>query len=174
MSRSISIPKQYPLFTNTTRTDNVFKLQRTYDSPNVQVTKTDSASTMLLSKNLPPNIDIFSNLPNAVFDRDDVRDFLLDFRYVLLHGTMKDDLAYVDLSKLHVSEITDETVQLDWIYSYFRVYFFFDKSEGAFWGIIENDQINNEYENKFKKMEKKDYITIVDDLVSYVVMMSKR
>lgn len=120
---------------------------------------------------LSPEIDIFSALPQFVFDNEHAKMFLDEMKRALIN-TDRADLEGVTLSKLRVTEHTDMTLVLEWIFNYFRLYFSFDKKEGDFFGEVSSDPENGKFHNAFNKMEISDYSKVAEAEVMYAVMMA--
>lgn len=123
-----------------------------------------------LDKVISPDIDIFSSLPQFVFENDHARLFLNAMKSVLM-SIDKYELKDVSLSKLIVTEHSNITLVLEWIFEYFRFYFSFDKVEGDSWGEVFNDLSKGKFYNSFNKMEKEDYKNIAKKEVNLVLRM---
>lgn len=120
---------------------------------------------------LSPELDIFSTLPQFVFDNEHAKMFLEEMKHTLLNINSA-DLEGVTLSKLIVTEHTDMTLVLEWIFNYFRLYFSFDKKEGDFFGEVSIDPENGKFYNAFNKMEISEYSRVAESEVMYAVMMA--
>ena len=120
---------------------------------------------------LSPENDIFSALPQFVFDNEHAKMFLDEMKRTLMN-TDRADLEGVTLSKLRVTEHTDMTLVLEWIFNYFRLYFSFDKKEGDFFGEVSSDPENRKFHNTFNKMEISDFSKVAEAEVMYAVMMA--
>ena len=119
---------------------------------------------------LSPEIDIFSELPKFVFANKHAKMFLDEMKRALVN-TDRVNLEGVTLSKLIISEHTEMTLVLEWIFNYFRLYFSFDKKEGDFFGVISSDSENGKFHNAFKKMKISDYSKVAEAEVMYAIMM---
>ena len=84
-----------------------------------------------------------------------------------------EDLRRITLPKLRVTELTDITIVIEWIFNYFRLYFTFDKNEGCFYGVVKNDIEHNEFLNEFKKMEKENFSIVAEAELEYAILMAK-
>ena len=122
---------------------------------------------VLFEPNLSTDVDIFSELPDCVYENEDAHNFLRSFRKVLL----RTKLEGVTLSKLCVSEQSESGLVIDWIFNYFRVYFSFDSEEGNFYGIISSNPEEGSYSNEFRVMDAKQYETLAKVIIDYVIMM---
>lgn len=120
---------------------------------------------------LSPEIDIFSALPQFVLENEHARLFLDEMKQALL----KLDSAILEgvtLSKLRVTEYTEMTLVLEWIFNHFRIYFSFDKQEGDFFGEVSSDPEHGKFHNDFNKMEVSEYARVAEAEVKYAVMMA--
>lgn len=137
-----------------------------YDLNDVEDTVADNMH-VLFTPNLSSDVDIFSELPDYVYDNKDACNFLRSLRKTLLAA----QLDGITLSKLCVSEHSESGLVLDWIFNYFRVYFSFDSEEGNFYGIIRSNPEEGSYSNEFKVMDPKQYETLTEIIVDDVIMM---
>lgn len=126
----------------------------------------------LSSKVVSPEIDIFSELPKSTFDNTHARKFLNELKRSLVN-VEKADLAGITLSKLLVTENSEMTLVIEWIYNYFRVYFSFDKKEGDYYGEVANNPEEGKFINTFNKMDESDYSNVADEEVSFVIRMAR-
>lgn len=134
--------------------------------------KTNEFFASYSSKVVSPEIDIFSELPKTVFDNTHARKFLGEMKRSLLR-VEKSDLAGITLSKLLVTENTEMTLVIEWIYNFFRVYFSFDKLEGDYFGEVSNNPEAGRFINTFNKMNESDYSAVADEEVSFVIRMAR-
>ena len=120
---------------------------------------------------LPTDYDIFSNLPQSVYENDDVRFFLECLRRALLKKLSEGEIENVSLTKLRLSEQSDGSITIDWIFSYFRLFFSFDLTEGNMCGIVE---INNEQKRYITDVQEIDMINcdcFTGSILDYVIVM---
>lgn len=129
-------------------------------------------ATNRIRRVLNPEIDVFTALPTDIYKNDRTRAFLDELRKCLLSWD-EEDLQGIILPKLRVTEYTETTIVLEWIFNYFRLYFSFDKKEGDFYGEIMSDIENGKFHNCFQKMEMKDYPYIAEAEIAYAVMMAE-
>lgn len=115
---------------------------------------------------LDSDIDIFANLPKEIYSNKHVSEFLNALRGALSISKPKE----ITLSKLIVSEKTNQCVTLDWIFNYFRLYFSFDE-DGDYYGIISNNDISGAFSNEFRPMKTQEYANVAKSSLDYVVMM---
>ena len=120
---------------------------------------------------LPPELDIFSELPAYVYKNEDARIFLEELRKHLL-SYKREELDGIYLSKLRVTESNDITLVIEWIFNYFRLYFSFDRDEGNYYGEVHTDNEKGSFHNAFNRMERDDYPKIAEAEMDYAVMMA--
>lgn len=117
--------------------------------------------------NIPTDIDIFSELPDYVYENNDAKEFL----NVLRNALLKTSLSGITLSKLGVSEHSDSELEIEWIFNYFRVYFSFDHNAGNYFGRVSSNPIDKSFSNEFKEIDKQNIPTLVSSIIDYVVSM---
>lgn len=105
------------------------------------------------TRKLSLDTDIFSGLPEFVFENKKVDRFL----NVLKNVIAMSDLEGVTLSKLHLSEYNEATISIEWIFNYFRAYFSFESDDEDSYGMIENNKENQEFSNYFRKLKPEEY-----------------
>ncbi len=169
MSRSVTITKGYSsqVKTNSGRS---FYIEGYSHVPNsdMRTNRTPKGIKRVLS----PEIDIFTALPASVYGNDRAKSFLNEMRTCLLNWD-KDELRGITLPKLRVTEFTDVTIVIEWIFNYFRLYFSFDQKEGDFYGEVMSDVENGKFHNEFRRMETAEYPSIAEAEVAYAVMMAE-
>lgn len=169
MSRSISIVKGYMTHQNDQRVQSIYTDGYTHFSCSSNGTNKEFDS---INKVLPPEIDIFSSLPDKIYDIEHARLFLHEMKKVLLNLD-KAELGGISLPKLQVTEFTDMTIVIEWIFNYFRLYFSFDKKEGDFFGYMMSDIENGRFRNDFKKMELSQFGDVAESQVDYAILMAE-
>ena len=120
---------------------------------------------------IPARLDIFCNLPDYVFDVIDAQAFLNDLKRAILQWYQESKLDDITLSKLLVDEHSDTGIVIDWIFSYFQVYFSFDKNDGDYYGIIMADHENGEFSNTVIKIRPEKRMTQIQNILNTVVLL---
>lgn len=128
--------------------------------------------TKSIKRVLSPEVDIFSSLPMEIFANDHVKLFLEEMRRCILEWD-KDDLSGIVFPKLQLTEFTDVTIVIEWIFNYFRLYFSFDEKEGDFYGEVMSDSENGKFHNDFRKMEVDEFPLVAEAEVAYAVLMAE-
>lgn len=119
--------------------------------------------------NLPSDVNIFSDLPDYVYQNTNALEFLN-----VLKKKLKDFASEnITFSKLRVSEHSETNLVLDWIYNYFRVYYSFDSNDGNYYGIVVNNTEVGSFTNKFALMQSNKYEEIANYILDFVVKMIK-
>lgn len=163
MSRSISVKRKYNI--NAGKEERQYTVNQTKSN---SVDETTSGSfDVSLQRKLSSDLDIFSELPKEVFLNTKATFFLSALRNVILST----DLEGVTLSKLHVSEMTEDSLMIEWIFNYFRTYFSFEKDDQDSYGMIENNPEAKSFSNQFRVLEINKYEEVAHSIVDYIVMM---
>lgn len=169
MSRNIRITKGY-IITNQSQKGRSIYIDgylREYGDGTISNKNADFIKTVL-----PPEFDIFSTLPVTRFNNEHVEIFLNEMKKALL-AWGKEELDRIVLPKLQLTEFTDVTIVIEWIFNYFRLYFMFDKNEGDYYGEVMNDIQNGNFHNESRKMDVSDFSEIAEAEVDYAVMMAE-
>ena len=169
MSRSVIITKGYSTQVNT-NSGRSFYVEG-YSHLSNSDTRANRAPENI-KRVLSPEIDIFAALPVAIFENERAKSFLNEMRRCLLNWD-QDELRGITLPKLRVTEFTEVTTVIEWIFNYFRLYFSFDKKEGDFYGEVMSDPDNGKFHNEFRKMELEEFPSIAEAEVAYAVMMAE-
>ena len=169
MSRSVTITKGYSTQVRA-NTGRSFYVEAYSHVPNSDTII--SRAPKGIKRVLSPEIDIFTALPANVYENDRVKAFLNEMRICLLNWD-QDELRGITLPKLRVTEFTDVTIVIEWIFNYFRLYFSFDQKEGDFYGEVMSDVENGKFHNEFRKMEIEEFQRIAEAEVAYAVMMAE-
>ena len=169
MSRSMTITKGYSsqIKTNSCRS---FYIEGYSHVPNSDIRTNRTPKGII--RVLPPETDIFTALPASVYRNDRAKAFLNEMRTCLLNWD-KNELGGITLPKLRMTEFTDVTIVIEWIFNYFRLYFSFDQKEGDFYGEVMHDTENGKFYNEFQKMEIEEFPSIAEAEVAYAVMMAE-
>lgn len=163
MSRNISVKRKY----NTNADNEKKQYILNQPKPNDADETTSGSFDVSLQRKLSSDLDIFSELPKEVFLNTKAAFFLSALRNIILCT----DLEGVTLSKLHVSEMTEESLMIEWIFNYFRTYFSFEKNNQDSYGMIENNPETQEFSNRFRSLKINEYEEVARSIVDYIVMM---
>lgn len=135
---------------------------------NVSSEETSSGdNSITYTRKLSLDTDVFSGLPEVVFENEKVDQFLNILKNVILTS----DLEGVTLSKLHLSEYNETTISIEWIFNYFRAYFSFESDEEDSYGMIENNKENQEFSNYFRRLKPEEYEFVAKSVLDYIIMM---
>ena len=136
-------------FTYIKKTDNFDNFIISFDENGYRVDDADN-----VSKNVEPAIsaekNIFSDLPDFVFKNEKAREYLIELRKTLL----KFDRTNRKLPKLRVGDVSESGFSIEWVFSFFRIYYLFDKTDGETRGIVLYDEDGAGFKNEFKKLKK--------------------
>ena len=169
MSRSVTITKGYSSQIGT-KSGRSFYIGGYSHLPNSDTEANNPPEN--IKRVLSPEIDIFTALPAEIYDNDNAKSFLNEIRRCLLNWD-QDELRGITLPKLRVTEFTEDTTVIEWIFNYFRLYFSFDKKEGDFYGEVMGDPENGRFHNEVRKMELEEYPRVAEAEVAYAVMMAE-
>lgn len=141
-------------------------------SSNYQGSTVSGVREFTFQKLLSIDVDIFEELPKEIYCYSKVKHFLLN---------LKDEISYrkldnTTLSKLHVTEFTDNSLTLEWVFGYFRVFFSFELNqddENDFYGLNGFAPNDDKITNVIGKLNISKYDMIVKNIVDYVVMMGE-
>lgn len=167
MSRSIPLENKYYFSEYETQKRNISNTEYSIPIDNITV---DKDSTSNISGVLPYELDIFSELPDFVYDNYHAKKFIMALKNnILIFG--HSILSEISLSKLRVSEHDEDYLLLEWIFNYFRLYFGFDKNDGDFFGEVMNNPENGEFHNDIKKMKIDEYDAVTKANLLYVAAL---
>ena len=117
---------------------------------------------------LPPELDVFSDLPDSVNENNHASKFLKELKECIINYD-RSIIGNVSLSKLLETEHTDTVIVIEWIYNYFRVFFGFDKKEGDFFGRVYSDKENGVYSSNVFKMTEDEYRAVAQNNLDYII-----
>lgn len=165
MSRTIHISKNYRDIIPGFRCGNLRNKGYTLSREG----KTSSNRDLFITqKLLYPEFDIFSALTEGDINNERVSRFLSKMKSCILEYNTN-DLRGVVFPKLIISEKTDTSIVIEWIFNYFRFCFSFDDKEGDYYGFVINDMINGEFSSDFIKMNQEEYSSIASNVVSKAI-----
>lgn len=169
MSRSVIITKGYSTQGNTNSGRSFYVGGYSYlPNSDTRMNRVPEKIKRILS----PEIDIFTSIPATIYENERAKSFLNEIRRCLLNWD-QDELRGITLPKLRVTEFTEATIVIEWIFNYFRLYFSFDKKEGDFYGEVMSDTEKGKFHNEFRKMELEEFPCIAEAEVAYAVMMAE-
>ena len=165
MNKNIIIQQSYSVDSIEKMSD--FVVPQKYEGESLYGHMKREISGINITESLNGDVDIFTELPEAVYKEKDVALFLSALRGAIAEENPQN----VTLSKLVVTEKTDTGCTLDWIYNYFRLYFSFDKIDGDYFGFMSHDTEKELYKNEFKAMKPQDFKNVAKAMLDYVLMM---
>lgn len=165
MSINFTIKESYTTASKEKTAD--FVLSQKYTVESTYFNESKGVSEANITECLSGDLDIFTEIPDALYKEKDVAMFLGALRKAIA----KENPQNVTLAKLVVTEQTDTSCTLDWIYNYFRLYFSFDKKDGDYFGFMSFDEKKKSYRNEFKAMSPNDFDNVASAMLDYVLMM---
>lgn len=82
------------------------------------------------------------------------------------------DTSEITMSKMRLAE-TEDSNELEWIYSYFRVYFSFEANSDDTYGFVENNTESGSFRSSFDKMKEEEYSLIARKSIDFVKNLIK-
>lgn len=123
---------------------------------------------------LPANLDIFTLLPSDLFKAKNpngvlISSFLKEFRKELINFC--DNKTFNnELPKLTVRNDEFGATIIEWNYSFFRIYFSFEKdANDNNYGIVENNKETGEFFSKSGMLTPENYSFVTSQLIDYVM-----
>lgn len=163
MSRTVKIHRGYSL--DEQESNRLTNISMRYSVPTARLQTLASEELGVFRSKLSVDKDIFSELPSDVFSMTEVCTFFNELRDALLETSFDN----ITLSKLRVSEKTENGIVVDWIYNYFRIYFSFDRTDDDYYGIIINNTEDGVFSNRFSVLKSEHYHEVAKELVGLVI-----
>lgn len=165
MCASIVLEKKYSIDQNTSAKG--YTVEKRYSCKSVYESAHRIFSDLNITSSLDSDLDIFSKLPDFVYDNKDASIFLQALRRAIIKENPKD----ITLAKMIVTEKTETGFTLEWIYNYFRIYFSFDSEDGDYFGCISHNGEDGSFKNEFKPMRVTEFDDVAEAMLDYVIMM---
>lgn len=109
---------------------------------------------------LNDDINIFTNLTKEVYQNNDATSFI-DALFKVISKYRDEDICF---SKLNVSEVSNDSITIEWIFNNFRQFFSFNLKEGNYYGFTSYDKDGQYFVNKFQPMTS-DYLSLANRTV---------
>jgi hypothetical protein len=165
MCASIVLDKKYSISQNSSTKG--YTVEKRYSCKSVYEDTYRILSELNITSSLDSDLDVFTNLPDFVYDNKDASIFLQSLRKAIIKENPKD----ITLAKMIVTEKTETGFTLEWIYNYFRIYFSFDSEDGNFFGCISHNGEDGYFKNEFKPMKVSEFDDVAEAILDYVIMM---
>ena len=169
MTKSLCVNNKY--IENTLPKANDFRklnyLQHEMES--TSYTYNDDFLPITINHNLPIDINIFSELPEYVYNNERSKEFLAAMRNALEQKSDMIEELSVSFSKLIVSEHTSTTLVLDWIFNYFRMYFAFEADGDDSYGYSESNPLKKGLSNQWHELKETEYRQIADEMIGVAI-----
>ena len=120
-----------------------------------------------LSPVLPDELNLFTDIPVEAWKNEHFRLFVNYFNKAILERNTED----ISFSKFHLTELTENTVEIEWVYNYFRVYFYFDSRGRAAFGSVERNPESGRLINSSRFFDTSEMKNVIDSQIDYVIMM---
>lgn len=112
---------------------------------------------------LPVEKRIFDNIDVHSIKIPRVKQFIQAFTEQLRNT----DTSEVSMSKMRLAE-SENGYELEWIYSYFRIYFSFEGKCDDTYGFVENNTESGSFRSSFDKMKEEEYPLIAKKSLDFV------
>ena len=116
------------------------------------------------------NIEAPLPVEKRIFDNIDVHSIKIprvhEFIQAFTDQLRNTDTSEVTMNKMRLVE-SEEGYELEWIYSYFRVYFSFDANGDDTYGFVENNTESGSFQSFFHKMKEKEYPLIAKKCLDF-------
>lgn len=119
-------------------------------------------------------VNIKAPLPveKRIFDSIDVSSIknprVLRFIQAFTEQLRNTETSAVTMSKMRLAE-SEDGYDLEWIYSYFRIYFSFESNGDDTYGFVENNTDSGSFQSIFYKMKEEEYDLIVEKVLKFVI-----
>lgn len=118
------------------------------------------------------NIEAPLPVEKLIFDDIDVHSIkiprVLRFIQAFTNQLRNTETSEVTMSRMRLAE-SEDGYDLEWIYSYFRVYFSFEANGDDTYGFVENNTESGSFQSVFYKMKEEEYDLIVEKVLKFVI-----
>lgn len=118
------------------------------------------------------NIEAPLPVEKRIFDDIDVHSIkiprVLRFIQAFTNQLRNTETSEVTMSRMRLAE-SEDGYDLEWIYSYFRVYFSFEANGDDTYGFVENNTESGSFQSVFYKMKEEEYDLIVEKVLKFVI-----
>ena len=118
------------------------------------------------------NIEAPLPVEKRIFDDIDVHSIkiprVLRFIQAFTNQLRNTETSEVTMSRMRLAE-SEDGYDLEWIYSYFRVYFSFEANGDDTYGFVENNTESGSFQSVFYKLKEEEYDLIVEKVLKFVI-----
>ena len=118
------------------------------------------------------NIEAPLPVEKRIFDDIDVHSIkiprVLRFIQAFTNQLRNTETSEVTMSRMRLVE-SEDGYDLEWIYSYFRVYFSFEANGDDTYGFVENNTESGAFQSVFYKLKEEEYDLIVEKVLKFVI-----
>lgn len=119
------------------------------------------------------DINIFSSLPDYVFENEKSKMFIGALREAVEQVAANCETDHISLSKLVVSEHSDESLVIDWIFNYFRIYFSFENNGEDSYGMSESNPYLKGAFNEWYELSPTHYADVAREVVKKAIAKTR-
>lgn len=122
------------------------------------------------------NIEAPLPVEKRIFDDIDVHSIKIprvhEFIQAFTNELRNTETSEITMSKMRLVE-TEDGNELEWIYSYFRIYFSFEADGDDTCGFVENNTESGSFRSSFDKMKQEEYSLIARKSIDFVINLIK-
>lgn len=122
------------------------------------------------------NIEAPLPVEKRIFDDIDVHSIKIprvhEFIQAFTDQLRNTDTSEVTMNKMRLVE-TEDGNEMEWIYSYFRIYFSFETNGDDSYGFVENNTESGSFRSSFDKMKQEEYSLIARKSIDFVKNLIK-
>lgn len=122
------------------------------------------------------NIEAPLPVEKRIFDDIDVHSIKIprihEFIQAFTNELRNTETSEITMSKMRLVE-TEDGNELEWIYSYFRIYFSFEADGDDTYGFVENNTESGSFRSSFDKMKEEEYSLIARKSIDFVKNLIK-
>lgn len=138
-------------------------------SESYEIEQFDTSSYMESFAGISPTTsnvqNLFGNIGGELFSNSKVVSFISEFN----RAQYSFELGNIHLNSFTVSELTDKSITLEWIYNYFRAIISFDKESGDMYGLVLSNTIDRIYRSEFKPLIEGHYYEASVEIIQFVL-----
>lgn len=116
---------------------------------------------------VPFELNLFSDIPKEAYLNNHFKQFEKDFTNIIIQ-TKLERLA---LPKFHLVEFTEKTVDLEWVFNYFRSFFFFNTEGKDYYGVVKKNPSTGELSNVSRPFDPSENYAVIKSSINDIFLM---
>lgn len=109
--------------------------------------------------------NLFVNIGDEILANSKVSSFVSEFN----RAQSSFEFGNIKFNTFTISELTDKSITLEWIYNYFRSIISFDKESGDMYGLVLSNTIDRIYRSEFKPLTEGHYYEASIEIIQFVL-----